>query len=152
MGLLDKLKSAAAAITGSAASVSLSPGPLVRGAPMSIGVTAVIGPQEVMSSGVYLKVEGLEEVEIPYSAVRSGGEVSGPVSAQAKTFEMTRPVAEAQVLQAGQSYDWEIQIELPAEVPPLYVGPMARHRIRAKAGIDCRGNDPDSGWIDLVPS
>lgn len=152
MGLLDKLKSVAAAITGSAASVSLSPDPLVRGAPMSIGVTAVIGGADVMSSGVYLKVEGLEEVNIPSSAVRTDGDAGGPVSAKANTFEMTRPVAEAQVLQAGQSYEWEIQIELPLEVPPLYVGPMARHRIRAKAGIDCRGNDPDSGWIDLVAS
>ncbi|NNE71738.1 MAG: hypothetical protein HKN29_15440 [Rhodothermales bacterium] len=151
MGFLDKLKAAAAVITGSSADVTLSPGPLVRGVPMPIDVKAVIGPKDVMCAGVYLKVAGLEEVEVPATAIRAG-QVGGPVHAQSNTFEMTRPVAEAQVLQAGRAYEWTVEITLPLEVPPLYEGPMARHRIRAMAGIDCTGNDPDSGWVDLRPA
>jgi hypothetical protein len=68
-------------------------------------------------------------------------------SYQTVNFEIT--IANAQELEANQSYEWEAEIELPSNAPAVYKGRYCLHTYRAFAGLDCFGNDPDSGWIDL---
>ena len=69
--------------------------------------------------------------------------------AQATTLEMEVTVAKAGELEANQSVEWTAQIELPQTATPAYKGKFAEHYYQAFAGLDCFGNDPDSGWIRL---
>ncbi|MBO6575519.1 MAG: hypothetical protein JJ896_10990 [Rhodothermales bacterium] len=152
MGLLDRIKSATSALTGSGAQVSISPDPLSYDTPFTIRITAVIGDKDVQCSGVYLHIEGTEDVQIPNVRVASGdSSTTRTVSASNRTFRMEYAIAEAQVLQAGRSYEWTQEVQIPDGAPPLYQGPLARHSLKALAGIDCFGNDPDSGWKELHP-
>ena len=152
MGFLDKLKSATSALTGSAAQVSIHPEPLSYQQPFSIRVVAVIGEQEISSKGIYLHVEGIEEVQIPNVQVRQGdASRSQTIHRTNRSVLIDYPIGEAQMLQSGRTYEWTQVVELPPGTPALYEGTLARHYIRARAGIDCFGNDPDSSWIELHP-
>ena len=156
MGFLDKIKSVTKSLTGGAADVSLKAEPFVLGSPFTIVVSATIDDQDVQSRGVYLKIEGLEEISIPREDVIYEDNNADPgrhrerIRARAQSFSMEYPVAEGGELKADSSHEWPVEVTIPNQAIPIFEGRFSRHRIRAKAGIDCSGNDPDSGWIDLT--
>lgn len=153
MGLFSGLKNY---ITGGGAKVTLEcSGEAIRGEPMSVTVTAVIGETECKVSKVYLQIRGHERVEIPgvMVAARQGNEVR--VDEQTCVRETTTlstdvEVAGADTLKAGETYTWSVDITLPEDALPSYEGPSCLHRWQLCAGLDTRGNDPDSGWQDLT--
>jgi hypothetical protein len=155
MGFLDKLKSVANAITGGGADVSLESEALTFGRPFSIKVSATVGENDVDAAGVYLKIEGYEEISIPDREVIYPTDNADPnrhrerIRAQGRTFQAEYVAGEAAILKAGNSYDWTVEVTMPEGAPGSFEGLFCRHTVRAKAGIDCSGNDPDSGWIDL---
>jgi len=105
-------------------------------------------------SRVYLQIEGFEEVEVPDVDVMYDQEGDAhrrveTVRATDRTVELEITVAEGQELEANQSYEWEAEVELPANAPAIYRGRFCEHAYRAFAGLDCFGNDPDSGWVRL---
>ena len=70
-------------------------------------------------------------------------------SASCNTFEAEYNFTDAQVLQAGGNYEWELSIELPLEVPPIFEGKYSNHSYYIQAGLDCLKEDVCSEWVEL---
>ena len=66
-----------------------------------------------------------------------------------RTFYDKVPVAEAQALEAGGKYQWDVEIALPGDGTPSLENDEERHEWRMFAGLDRAGNDPDSGWVTV---
>lgn len=151
MGFLDKIKSAKNYLTGGGAKLFvevLEPG---FDEPFSVRVRAEVSDSDLKINGVYLKIKGEEEVIIPDVLVadRTGDDVEvrrENVARETVTFEATVQVEGAQTLDAGQTYEWEVQVTLNDDCLPTYDGPLAKHWWLFLAGLDKTGNDPDSGW------
>lgn len=154
MGLLDKVKAIKNAVTGGAARVYLDAEELSFDSPFRITVRAQTDDAPVKISRVYVHVRGYEEVRVPDVDVIYEGDGDAQrrvetVSASNTTIEIESTIAEAQELEANQLYEWEAMIELPSSAPSVFKGRYCQHTYKAFAGLDCFGNDPDSGWIEL---
>lgn len=154
MGFLDKIKAMKNAVTGGSAKVFLDVDELSFDSPFKITVRAQTNDASVKVNRVYVKVQGLEEIQVPDIDVMYDGDGDAQrrvetVRASYKTIDIEVTVAEGQELEANQSYEWETEIELPSSAQSVYKGKFCRHTYRAFAGLDCFGNDPDSGWIEL---
>jgi hypothetical protein len=145
MGLFDKVKSMANAITGSAAKVSVTAAPITLGAPFELTIQALAKDGAVAYGRVYVKIRGREKIEL-HDRDRDGTE---RIRRQESTFE-TEVVAEgAGGLAAHESKNWVCEVTIPATAPAFYRGKYAEHYYEVQAALDCTGNDPDSGWIRL---
>ncbi len=145
MGLFDKVKSMANAITGNAAKVSVTAAPITLGAPFELTIQALANDGAVPYSRVYVKVRGCEKIEL-HDRDRDGTE---RIRRQECTFE-TEVVAEgAGELAASESKTWTCEVTIPTTAPAIYRGKHAEHFYEVQAGLDCTGNDPDSGWVRL---
>jgi hypothetical protein len=145
MGLFDKVKSMANAITGNAAKVSITAAPITIGAPFEITIQALASDQTVAYSRVYIKVRGLEKIEL-HDRDKDGTE---RIRRQESTFE-TEIVAEgAGELAPNENKTWTCEVTIPNTAPAIYRGKYAEHFYEVQAGLDCTGNDPDSGWVRL---
>jgi hypothetical protein len=65
------------------------------------------------------------------------------------TFNQKFPVAGPFSMKQGETKEWTTTITLPPTVPPTFQGKLTKHTLQVQAGLDTKGNDPDSGWIDL---
>lgn len=142
------------AVTGNAAQVSLQCESLSFTEPFNITIQAKTGDAAVKVSRVYLRVVGCEELEVPDIDVvydQDGDEYrrSETVGASNYTLDLEIEVTGAQVLDANSSHEWESQVQLPEDALAIYRGYYCQHTYKAFAGLDCFGNDPDSGWIEL---
>lgn len=152
MGFINNLKNY---ITGSAAKVGLAVDDPARGKPFTVTVTAETGETPCRVSKVYLHVRATEHVEIPNVEVakRSGEALEAhrqTVQHDETTYQEQIEVAPATELQPRQQYRWDVEVNLPPEVPPSFTGRHARHEWKLLAGLDMRGNDPDSGWVKMT--
>lgn len=145
MGLFDKIKSAANAVTGGAAKVSVQVPQARLREPFNVTVQATSTGQDVKYSKVYIKIEGVEQVEMEDKENNNR-----KVRASAKTVDLIFTVAPAGVLAANESGEWSIDVELPQTATPEFKGQFTRHFYRIWAGLDTVGNDPDSGWQEIV--
>ncbi|MBF0263916.1 MAG: hypothetical protein HQL46_01495 [Gammaproteobacteria bacterium] len=66
-----------------------------------------------------------------------------------KSIKNAVTAADAQELEANQTYEWIVDVELPENAPTIFYGRFCQHSYQAFAGLDCFGNDPDSGWQEL---
>jgi hypothetical protein len=126
----------------------------MRGRPFKVQIKAVVGESECKINKVYLKVRGVEHVKVPNVEVaeKKGDVIESrrkTIQHQENTYELDQDIAPETLLQAGQTYTWETEVDLPKEVIPTFTGKNARHEWRLMAGLDMRGNDPDSGWVDI---
>ncbi|MEI8631791.1 hypothetical protein P4S72_06145 [Vibrio sp. PP-XX7] len=155
MGFFDTLKAMKNAVTGGAAKVSFDCDTLSYTEPFKATVRAQIGDANVNASRVYILIEGYEKVQVPDVDVVYDVEDGTTerrvetVYASHKTVDLEVTIADAQELEANQSYEWEVELELPSDAPSIYEGRFCQHTYKAFAGLDCFGNDPDSGWIEL---
>lgn len=154
MGFLDKVKAMKNAVTGGAAKVYLECENISYTDPFKVIVRAETSDARVKVSDVYLMIEGTEEVEVPDVDVvydEDGDEYRRRerVYASCKSMSLKIKVADGQELAANQSYQWEIDVKLPDNSPKIFRGRYSEHSYRAMAGLDCFGNDPDSGWVEL---
>lgn len=158
MGLFDKIKSLANAVTGGAAKVTVTALDARFGAPFEVVVRAQSQGAEVKYNKVYLKIEGVEEVELPETESERPETGAGtdtekrrrePISASATLLALDFTVAGAGVLKENAAAEWKMTVELPKNSAPEYNGTHAKHYYRIFAGLDCVGNDPDSGWNRL---
>ena len=147
MGLMSKLKNAVNSITGGSARVSVTAESPTRDAPFKVKVKAVVADQPLQVNRVYVQLNGHETVVVHNvhhdNFVRDETEYCN-------TFDQEFNIAQAQTLNAKQEYEWEGQVEFPKNIPPTYRGRNATHELRILAGLDTKGNDPDSGWIVLA--
>ena len=58
-------------------------------------------------------------------------------------------VSGAQTLEAGKTYDWEAEVNIPGGMPGTFHGQLTRNVWEVRAGLDVKGNDPDSGWVEI---
>lgn len=154
MGFLNKIKSIKNVITGGAAKVYLD-SPLIHfGEKFELVIRVEVDNADVKIDRVYIEIKGLEEVEVPdtdviYEEDGSQERRREIVRAEKTTIDLEITVADAQVLSANEQYEWRVTVELPDNALPPYQGIYCHHAYRVRASLDCFGNDPDSGWIDL---
>lgn len=154
MGFLDKLKSLKNVVTGGAAKVYLDCPKIAFDAPFTVTVRAVADDAPVKINRVYLKICGTEDVEVPdvdvvYDEQDNPHRRREVVCASRDTVEFELTVANALEMAANQTLEWEVEVTMPAHAPAFYRGYYCKHAYYAFAGLDCFGNDPDSGWQEL---
>ena len=147
MGLMDKLKSAAQAVTGGAARVSIEYQPPVclAGDTVTVRITATSTGGEVPSQGVFVDLRGYETVHL----TRSEAMTDKDVNTSKSTYDTSMQIAPMFTLAANETKTWEGSIQIPAAVQPSYQGVHTRHEWQIRGRIEARGNDPDSGWQPL---
>lgn len=145
MGFFSNLKNA---VTGGAATVTVQAAPARRGQASGVHIQ-VVAKSNAQASGVYLLVRATEQAELRDTDYADGERRSETVRGSKVSFETRIPIAGAQQLQEGQTYDFEGSIELPSNTNPTFRGSMIHHTWEIQAGLDMTGNDPDSGWQPL---
>ena len=155
MGILDKLKAAAAAVTGGAAKVTLEyePRGALPGDTIRVKVTAASAGAEVKSGGVFVDLRAEERIRVPRSAVAMQTKDSafsmGDIHVEKNTFEQAFQIAPPLVLAPNETKQIEGTVQVPAGLEPSYRGPLSEHRWEIRGRLDAFGNDPDSGWQPL---
>jgi len=154
MGFFNKMKAMKNAVTGGAAKVYIESEDISYTDSFKITVQAKIGDANIKANSVYVTIQGNEEVEVPdvdviYDDEGDRHRKREIVYASHRTLNLKFEIAEEQELEANQTYRWEVDIELPEDAPSIFKGRFSEHTYKAIAGIDCFGNDPDSGWIEL---
>jgi hypothetical protein len=150
MGLFDSIKAIKNAVTGGAAKVSVEIPAAKLTEAFQVKVRAVPQNCSVKYNRVYLLIEGVESVDIPDYEVKPAGAQQShreQVRKSAETLRLELNVAGAGELQADQTGEWSTDVKLPAGAIPEFRGKLSSHGYRAFAGLDCTGNDPDSGWV-----
>lgn len=158
MGFLNSLRSVSNFITGGGAVVTLTTeGDSVR-QPLRVTVKAVVKEASIKVNRVYLQVRGEEEVvvdDVPLAKeVEQNGERLVRVEKEnlrrvVETWSHEFDVAGTQTLAANSEHEWVQEVNLPANALPSYHGRKASHQWKLYAGLDTRGNDPDSGWVTV---
>ncbi|QQL46301.1 hypothetical protein [Sulfuriroseicoccus oceanibius] len=143
MGLFDKVKSLANAITGNAAKVSVTAAPVTMGEPFEVTVQAVANDSDVNFSRVYVEVRGVESIDVPSTS----SDDDNRVYRSETTYTAELNVTGAGTLAAGANESWTGEVTIPLNAPAIYRGKYAEHVYEVRAGLDCPGNDPDSGWV-----
>lgn len=154
MGFFDKIKSMKNVITGGAAKVYVDAETPKIGQPFNITVRAQSQGSDVKYDRVYLTIRGQEEIEVPDTDViyDSDGESqrkTETVYASHTTFEQEMTVSASGEIESDGSDEWTIEVNIPESAPPQYKGRYSSHYYEVYAGLDCFGNDPDSGWVKL---
>ncbi len=145
MGLFDKVKSLANAVTGGAAKVSVSAAPITLGQPFEVTIQALAKDAAVNYSRVYVQIRGLEKIDLK-DRDKDGTE---SIRRSVNTFEMEVVAEGAGTLEANENKSWTAEVTIPTTAPAIYRGKHAEHYYEVFAGLDCTGNDPDSGWVRL---
>jgi len=148
MGFFDKVKGMAGKLTGNTATVTLSvEGTSVKDT-IKVNINATVKDAAIDVTKVYLYVKSVEKVNIPKNEMPQDHQHS-PVSIEKEVFHQQEfTVAPAQKLEAGQSYSWTYELKLSgANIMPTYFGKYVSHEWEFYAGLDTKGNDPDSGWV-----
>jgi hypothetical protein len=151
MGIFSKL---ADAVTGGWVKVHLQWSDTVLGQPIQVRVNADSVNSDKDIDGVYIRVVAEEKVTVPKVAIAEnvGGTLqqkTEDVSNTVITYDQKFPIAGPQPLKAGQACEWTGAIVIPADARPTYLGINATHTWRIMAGIEIKGNDPDSGWTTI---
>ena len=146
MGVLKNLINK---ITGGGAKVSIEIDEAVLCEPFTVKVKAEVGDADLKIDKVYLYVKSTERAHFDNVEMRdhSGEIYTQDLEFDNGAFRQDFVVSGPEVLKANQTYEWEIQIELPEEAAPTFVGRNIQHVWEFYAGLDATGNDPDSGWV-----
>lgn len=149
MGLFDKLKQAANFVTGGGATVQVTPlkGEFNRNESIKIKITAQVKDAPISVSNVYLEIKSKESVNVKKMI---NGKNETIHDEHTGFIHKVTVITSEQELNANQSYEWEAELSLPSNAQPTYHGSMCHHIWQIKAGLDVKGNDPDSGWIELL--
>lgn len=154
MGFFDKVKAMKNTLTGGGAEVFLTSENVSFDEPFQITVKAHVKDAPIKINRVYIELKSFEEIEVPDFDVvyESDGEEHRRVEIVEKreeTLNLELTIADAQELDANESYEWTVDVELPSHARPFYRGKYCQHYYTAMAGLDAFGNDPDSGWVEL---
>jgi hypothetical protein len=152
MGFFSKL---ADAMTGGWVKVHLQWSDPVLGKPIQVRVNADTVKSDKDIDGVYVQVVAEEKVTIPevHVAETVNGVVQDKVqdvSRTAITFDQKFPLGGPQPIKTGQTYEWTGTITIPADARPTFLGVNSGHTWRIIAGLEVKGNDPDSGWSAIT--
>lgn len=151
MGFFSKL---ADAVTGNWVKVHLQWSEPALGKPIQVRINADTVKTDKDVDGVYVQIVAEEKVSVPQ--VHVAEMVNGVLQEKVKdventviTFDQKFPIGGPQPLKVGQTYEWSGTITIPADARPTYLGQRASHTWRIVAGLEVKGNDPDSGWTTI---
>ena len=149
MGFLKKLKGAVSKLTGGGAKVTV----FVNGndikETLNITINAEVKDNPLEVKKVYLWLKSVEKIDIPKNSLPQNMRETANFGLTLSNDRFPKKefiVTEVQKLEAKQTYTWNIDIKLDDEAIPSYKGHFANHEWLFYAGLDVKGNDPDSGW------
>ncbi len=143
MGIFDKLKKMGNFISGGAAKVELNvPGGFL-GTPLIVNVTVKIGENAVEVKSVYLNIQCVEKIKEEVEN-EDGKEIEENENV---IFESKIIVAEGGTFEGGKEYSFLKEIILPESSQATSLDDSREVYWEFMAGLDMKGNDPDSGWI-----
>lgn len=147
MGLFDKIKQAANFVTGGGASVTIAPegSEFDKAAPIRVRVTAQVKDAPITADSAYLEIRGREYVSLRKNI--NGKQENIHEDHISFTHKVQTVITGG--LEGGKSYDWDMEFTLPSNAQPTFHGTMGHHIWEIKGAIDAKGNDPDSGWIEI---
>ncbi|WP_196888970.1 hypothetical protein [Aureivirga sp. CE67] len=156
MGLFDSIKKATNFITGNGADVKIYQNPGVNTKtngflPLIIKIR--IKDNNIQMNSLYLKVRATETVDVSKIEYEfEDGEMEKDlerIKKNVETFSNSFEVSGSQILESGTEYTFEFNCPIPNNVSLTYRGVHAQHKWEFFAGVDCSGNDPDSGWNEI---
>ena len=155
MGFFNKVKGAVSKLTGGGAKVTVMVNGNELKGDINITINAEVKDNPIEIKKVYLWVKSVEKVDVPKNSLPQKMRESAAFGLNLSNDRFPKKeyvVAEAQTLEGKQSYTWSIDIKLDGDVVPSYNGQFAHHEWLFYAGLDAKGNDPDSGWqkFDLL--
>lgn len=149
MGFLSNMKKN---LTGSWAQVELVvPQPCRRGEATAVRVDVTVADNDITVTSVVVEVRCVEVVDLRSAASAAGWNQGGastsmPDEREEQLHSEEIVLARDQTLAAGTSTSFEGKVQLRATDPPSARGRHAEFRWSARARLDMKGNDPDSGW------
>ena len=140
MGLFDKAK---AYMTGSHAKVTLeNPAVGFPSQPISVKVTAA-ATLDFEFGGVFVDVHGVEDVSVKNPSGQ------GDVKESHTSYEQEVRIAPAGSMKEGETQTWTGVVILPPTTQPTFKGKVSSHSIKLRGRLETKGNDPDSGFIEI---
>jgi len=148
MGLFDKIKSAVNSVTGGAATVKVTPAQneFTASEPIKFTVTALIKDADVNAKNVYVEIRSMERIN--FEDNHDGHKHY--INKEHQTYHQKLEIAGEQQLKGKTEYTWEASLTLPQTVQNTYNGMYGNHVWEIYAGLDTKGNDPDSGWVAIT--
>ena len=150
MGFLSKLKSS---LTGSWADVTLDVAPAQRGETAAVTVDVAVKSETIRIKRVYVQFRCTEAVKILNHQTgkrdAEGQTIVIDVRKSERLLNEEIVLAGAQELAAESHHHFEGELRIPAHLPASFEGRHASISWSAKASLDMKGNDPDSGWQNL---
>jgi len=157
MGFFSKLKNT---LTGGWADVTLDAPGGRRGDSIAVTVRVRMKGEPIAISRVYVRLTCAEIIDIPGYQIPAAGTTASAtpgrdrvdIHARESLLDQDSTLAPAQTLAANQEYEFKGRIEIPNTCPPSFGGRHARIEWQVLAGLDMKGNDPDSGWRTISVS
>jgi len=156
MGLFSAFRK----LTGGTAEVAVAVTSAHRGTKSAVTVNVSVGPEAISAKRVYVKLRCSELVDIAKydMPVESGTKPGAPaekakpiqVKADENLFEQEFTLASGQDLAAASQSKFTGEIEIPAHLPPSFVGKNSRIKWYALAGLSTSLTDPSSGWQEIA--
>lgn len=160
MGLMDKLKKMANAVTGGAAEVQVKLEAATMGKPFLVKVTTRVSDADLEIKRAYILIRAEEETRVKNVPKIAEGDIreteTPPIPQpehevyEVETYRTEIEVTGGETLAAGQEYTWTAEITIPEGNLPTYRGHNCSHVWALQAGLDTFGNDPDSGWVEFA--
>ncbi|MDX8377569.1 MAG: hypothetical protein R8L53_06055 [Mariprofundales bacterium] len=165
MGFFSKIKNT---LTGDWAEVTVQTANAKRGNEMSVQVHVQVHSNDIDVQRIYVKVRCSERihangvaVDIPTHLLRNDdydnddgmnnnrSNVRVDVHEHDTLYDHEFTIANGEKMTTGNNYDYSANLPLPAQLPPTFRGRLSEIQWQLFAGLDMRGNDPDSGWLDI---
>jgi len=145
MGIFNKLKKAANFLTGGGAEVELNIADGNITDPINAQINIKVGEGELNVQNIYML---LKCTEITKTVVESedGEEIE---ENENFIYDEKIEIAGNQVLESEKEYLFTKEINLPEDAEGSLVEDNREVSWEFQAGIDIKGNDPDSGWIKV---
>lgn len=145
-------------LTGGTAEVAIAVASARRGGKAAITVDVSVGPEAISTKRVYVKLRCGEVIDIPKYAItlETGAKplADNPkpiqVKAEESLFEQEFTLASGQDLAAETRSKFTGEIEIPAHLPPSFVGKNSRIKWLVLAGLSTSLTDPSSGWQEIA--
>jgi len=141
-------------VTGGSAEVQLEIESVKLSEPFNINMCVTVANEKLKIEGAYLIIQSIEDIEMPNTDAPKRDEEGNKIPekmirSHTVTSEQKVEMSSGLELQANEEYVWKSVVKLEADTQPVYEGKYCKHHYRVKAYVDCYGNDPDSGWIEL---
>lgn len=153
MSFFDTIINIKNRVTGSSAKVQLEISSAKYKHPFDITMRVLVADEKIEIAGAFLIIQSIEDIKMPNKNApklsENGSRNKEMISAHSITSEQTLTISEKLKLEANEEYVWNAIAELASNNQPIYEGKYCTHYYQAKAYLDCYGNDPDSGWINL---